>query len=89
MVSVGEQDVDSITKQSKTRKLTADFLEQFLENRFDVEELAERGLLTQPIHENEDEALHRLQHSEPKEVFDSMTALLLSLCDETTEHAMF
>ena len=44
----GEQD-GSITKKTKTRKLTADFLEEFLENRFDVEEVAERGLLSEPL----------------------------------------
>merc|ERR1712154_84898 len=35
----------SIQRKSKTRKLTADFLEDFLENRFDFEEIADRGII--------------------------------------------
>eukprot|EP01083_Nonionella_stella_P198992 730102_1 len=45
---------DGIQRKSKSRKLTADFLEEFLENRFDYDEIAERGIIQEmpSIHEH-------------------------------------
>eukprot|EP01084_Bolivina_argentea_P010721 19983_1 len=37
----------SITNYTKRRRLTADFLEEFLENRFAIDEIEDRGILLQ------------------------------------------
>eukprot|EP01084_Bolivina_argentea_P294832 507426_1 len=40
---------DGIEKHTKSRKLTADFLEEFLENRFDYDEIADRGIIKEIV----------------------------------------